>query len=627
MTISSVDLVSAIAMARANSVNTLDKSEHAVGLSSLAASGAASVVDKYAVFIAVAENMTHMAAGAMARSNRAHIDASLEHSITTAMTARTNAETALIVCTKADSDASAMVLISQKAATAALSMAVTAAEDATAASEVDQEAAAKVADDANTVSMMATEILRLAKAAAKTANQALLYAQEQIPAHCESVGTKETMVDLQSAGTFAILCQAALTTVGPSFIGGDIGVSPIAATAMTGFDFTPDVTSTFSTSSQVNGKAFGASYASPTPAMLTTAVADMRLAYTDAASRLATHTHTQGILGGSSLGGFDLPLSPGVHRFTTSIVIKQDIYLKGTGLGTCEGATDVFVIQTTGNLTQLTGTRVFLMNGALAQNIFWQIPGYVTVQAQAHLVGVVLSATYVTFVTGSSLSGRIFAQTACTLGQTAVTPPGGALAAANMAASMAAELAETAAVATDVANQAMEAVVAATKAADSAAIASVVAASALRAATTEWQNHTILLEQLENTEALFSSTTSDLETITAALACAEAATIEVQASLLEATIKLDRQAILLKEFAETKGAALARAQAPHPVTADESLTKLLNELAESTTPSTRDPIPYLCISYIVLSSLTVLLSGSISLLHVISGIYMQRRRV
>jgi hypothetical protein len=570
MTISSVALVSAIAVAKANSVNTLDNSEHAVGLSSLAVSDAASVVDKSAVFIAAADNMTHMAAGAMARSIRARIDASLEHSITTAMTARANAETELIVCTKADSDASAMVLISQKTATAALLVAVTATEAAAAAAENDQEAAAKVADDANTVSMMATEILRLAIAAAETANQALVSAQEKVPAYGESVGTKETMVDLRSAGTFAILCQAALTTDGPSVIGGDIG-----ATAMVGFDFTPDITSTFSTLSQVNGKAFGAT------AMLTTAVTDMRLAYTDAANRLANHTHTQGTLGGSSsLGGLELPLTPGVHRFTTSIVINQDIYLKGTGLGTCEGATDVFVIQTTGNLTQLAGTRVFLMNGALAQNVFWQIQGYITVQAQAHLVGVVLSATYVTFVTGSSLSGRIFAQTACTLGQTIVTPPGGALAAANMAASMAVELAETASVATGVANQAMEDVVAAMKVADSAVIASVVATSALRVATTEWQNQTTQLEQTA------------------------------------ATIAVDRKAIFWKELAETKG-----------VTADDSLKMLLDALAESTTPSPRDPIPYLCISYIVLSSLTVLLSGSISLLHVISGICMRRRGI
>ena len=64
-----------------------------------------------------------------------------------------------------------------------------------------------------------------------------------------------------------------------------MGVSPIAATAITGFGLVADKTNTFSTSPQVTGKIYAANYASPTPANLTTAVSNMEAAYTDAAGR------------------------------------------------------------------------------------------------------------------------------------------------------------------------------------------------------------------------------------------------------------------------------------------------------------------------------------------------------
>jgi hypothetical protein len=63
---------------------------------------------------------------------------------------------------------------------------------------------------------------------------------------------------------------------------------------------------------------------------------------------------------------------------------------------------------------------VLLEGGALAKNVFWQVAGHVTVGAGgAHMEGVLLVA--VTFVTGSSLNGRILAQTACNLQIVAIT--------------------------------------------------------------------------------------------------------------------------------------------------------------------------------------------------------------
>ena len=69
-------------------------------------------------------------------------------------------------------------------------------------------------------------------------------------------------------------------------VAGNIGLSPAAATYITGFSTVLDSSGTFSTSTQVTGEIFVASYTSPTPSMLTTAILDMQTAYTDASGRI-----------------------------------------------------------------------------------------------------------------------------------------------------------------------------------------------------------------------------------------------------------------------------------------------------------------------------------------------------
>src|SRR5688572_4289993 len=110
-------------------------------------------------------------------------------------------------------------------------------------------------------------------------------------------------VDLGTAGYFTLLTQSGITTTGPTTIVGDIGVSPIAATAMTGFGLVMDPSNQFSRSPLVIGRVYAADYASPTPAMLTMAVNDMKTAYNDAAGRLLPDfTET----GGGNIGGMTL---------------------------------------------------------------------------------------------------------------------------------------------------------------------------------------------------------------------------------------------------------------------------------------------------------------------------------
>lgn len=220
-------------------------------------------------------------------------------------------------------------------------------------------------------------------------------------------------VNLGTAGNFAILAEAGVTNVPTSAVTGDIGVSPIGATAITGFSLIADATGTFSTSSQVVGKIYAADYAVPTPANLTTAVLDMQAAYTDAAGRAATSAATTNVGAGILTG---LTLTPGVYEWGTAVTIPTDITLNGT-------ATDVWIFKVAGTLDLAAAKSVLLSGGALPKNVFWQVSGAVTIGTTAHMEGVILSQTAITLLTGASANSRLLAQTAVSLESNAVTQP------------------------------------------------------------------------------------------------------------------------------------------------------------------------------------------------------------
>jgi len=236
-----------------------------------------------------------------------------------------------------------------------------------------------------------------------------------VPKHAWTFTTGTTVstglpVGLGAAGGFAILAKSGISTVPVSAITGDLGVSPAAATAITGFSLTADATNTFSTSPQVTGRIYAADLATPTPAGLTSAVADMQLAFTDAAGRAPGVTE----LGAGDIGGMTLP--PGVYKWGTGLLIPTDVTLAGQ-------ATDVWIFQVAQDLTLSSGARIVLTGGALPRNVFWQVSGQVDLGTTAHAEGVILSQTGIDLATGASINGRLLAQTAVTLdGATVVEP-------------------------------------------------------------------------------------------------------------------------------------------------------------------------------------------------------------
>jgi len=217
-------------------------------------------------------------------------------------------------------------------------------------------------------------------------------------------------VNLGEAGNYAILAKTGISTVPHSVITGNIGVSPIDSTSITGFSLIEDSTTTFSSSTQIVGKAYAPDYASPTPSKLTTSVSDMETAYTDAAGRAPGYTELYtGDISGQTL-------TSGVYKWGTGVLINSDVTLSG-------GANDVFIFQVAKGITQASGTNIILAGGVQAKNIFWQVAQTVKIKSDAHFEGIILGKTNIAMGANASINGRLLAQTAVTLIKNTVVAP------------------------------------------------------------------------------------------------------------------------------------------------------------------------------------------------------------
>ncbi|KAJ7936019.1 antifreeze protein [Mycena leptocephala] len=215
-------------------------------------------------------------------------------------------------------------------------------------------------------------------------------------------------VNLGTAGNYAILAKSGVSTVPPSVITGDVAVSPIAATGLTGFSLTVDSTGEFATSGQVSGELFAASYTAPTPSILTVAIGDMGIAFTDASGRVNPDFSD---LATGAIGG--LVLTPGLYTWSTGVSIGSDVTISGN-------ASDTWIFQISGTLSIDAGKQMLLAGGALASKIVWVATGAVTANAGAHIEGVILGQTSISMLTGATANSRLLAQTAIALQQATV---------------------------------------------------------------------------------------------------------------------------------------------------------------------------------------------------------------
>ena len=220
-------------------------------------------------------------------------------------------------------------------------------------------------------------------------------------------------VNLGSSGNYAILSKTGISSSGTTSIVGNIGLSPAAATYITGFGLIMDPSGTFSTSSLITGKIYASDYTSPTPTNMTTAIADMEIANTDAANRKSpdfTELYAGDLTGQT--------LMPGLYKWGTNVLISAG------GLTISGSSSDIWIFQIAQNLDLANGAAVTLIGGAQASNIFWQVAGQVTLGTTAAMQGIILCETQIVMNTSATLVGRALAQTAVTLDANSITTSG-----------------------------------------------------------------------------------------------------------------------------------------------------------------------------------------------------------
>jgi hypothetical protein len=217
-----------------------------------------------------------------------------------------------------------------------------------------------------------------------------------------------------STNNFAILSKAGITNTGShlSVITGNIGASPITAAAMDNV-FCSEITGTiYGVNAAYVGSGNQTCFAGNPPlankTLVDNAVADMGTAYADAAARAPDYTE----LGAGNIGGHNL--APATYKWGTGVLIPTNLTLTG-------GPNDVWIFQIAQGLTVSSGVQIILAGGALPQNIFWQTSGAADLGTTSVFKGVLLSQTSIAMKTGSSIDGRLLAQTAVTLDQTRVT--------------------------------------------------------------------------------------------------------------------------------------------------------------------------------------------------------------
>jgi len=210
-------------------------------------------------------------------------------------------------------------------------------------------------------------------------------------------------VNLGSTADFALLSYAAITSTGGGVITGDAGVSP-AAGSFIGLN-----------AAQVNGTIYEVDSSGPAgavvaPALLTTAMGDLTIAYNDAAGRTPIPTGPFLNPGAAYLSGYNIggmTLGPGLYKFGSgqTAFIESDVTLTG-------GPNDVWIFQCGADLQVANSVHIILAGGAQAGNIFWQVDTAAVLGTSSVFEGTIMAGTSVTMNTSSTVQGRALAETA-----------------------------------------------------------------------------------------------------------------------------------------------------------------------------------------------------------------------
>jgi hypothetical protein len=220
-------------------------------------------------------------------------------------------------------------------------------------------------------------------------------------------------VSLGTADSFAVLAYSEVTDNPPSVITGNVGVYPASGAAITGL-----------TCAEVTGTIYdrdGGYAGSPStcrvtdPGLLTTAKSDLGIAYTDASERTGATvlTGSDNQLGGQTL-------TPGVYSFSHAsnynLTAASPLTLSGNG---------VFIFQASSDLITASASRINLINGAQACNVFWTVPSSASsIGSNSFFEGTIMAYSSINLGTGANVQGRVLAENAAvTLLSNTITRP------------------------------------------------------------------------------------------------------------------------------------------------------------------------------------------------------------
>ncbi|MEX2048185.1 MAG: ice-binding family protein [Gemmatimonadota bacterium] len=184
---------------------------------------------------------------------------------------------------------------------------------------------------------------------------------------------------LGTAATYGILAGSTVTCVTGGTINADVGVSPGSVT--TGF---PPCTITGSTNlaNATSGTAQG----------------NLTTAYDQLAGLPCGTVVTPADLGGRTL-------APGVYCAATSMSVTGTVTLDGQGDTSAQ-----FVFQIGSTLTTSTTANIALINGAEAQNVWWQVGSSATLGTGTTFRGNILALQTITLGDNSTMLGRALAR-------------------------------------------------------------------------------------------------------------------------------------------------------------------------------------------------------------------------
>ena len=195
---------------------------------------------------------------------------------------------------------------------------------------------------------------------------------------------------LDTAAGFSVIAGSTVTNTGPSTLNASLAVSP--GSAITGFP--PGIVA--GTQHAADGVALTAQND------VTTAVgAILAIPSLD--------------VGSADLDG--LSFVAGSYSSASSLLNTGTITLVGD-------ADDVFIFTAVSSLTTGAGSTIVFSGDVQECNVFWRVGSSATLGAGSHMVGTVIAQASIGAVTGASIAGRLFAQTAAvTLQNNTFTAP------------------------------------------------------------------------------------------------------------------------------------------------------------------------------------------------------------